>query len=288
MSRQLLEENVELCSGRSACGDNGLAVQRRAHIKPYPSVLSLSTATATTGPMILCTAKGASLGGKTGSALVPVTSPVDMDGFGALCEQGMLVALSRGLDVDATIGGLRRLFSAVEFEDPYISSSEEESAPSSPPRYCIRKARNSVINAAATPRPALRRFESQPNLTSDHKRRRHFSFEPGDDQLGALDEDVHSSGVTNQDARVLDEDILPLPHRLAVVLPVDATKPNSAIQTLSGDFYKPSKIPSPVHNMGRVRRENSASSLQSTVCRRSHERRNSSSSVLTSFRKKHE
>jgi hypothetical protein len=101
-------------------------------------------------------------------------------------------------------------------------------------------------------------------LGSSQKRRRHFSFEPGDDTT----------------YRKMQMELSPEP------------SPNTQSETSAADndARKPSKIPipSPVQNtsFGSVRRESSISSLQSASSKQRQDKnyRNSKSSVLTAFR----
>lgn len=135
-----------------------------------------------------------------------------------------------------------------------------------------------------TPRHTVRRFQSQPQLTSGRKRRRHFSFEPGEDFLQALKEDLtandtpqlyytpsKSSGPTCGIQRA--DSIGPLQGCLT-----------SPYQVFQHDLHNASKIPSPVQVYGSVRREGSVSSLQSVKARSNDGRHNSQSSIMTAFR----
>jgi hypothetical protein len=134
-----------------------------------------------------------------------------------------------------------------------------------------------------TPRQTLRRFQSHPQLTSDQKRRRHFSFEPGEDLIDAL-----TAELTTTDT--LSSSRLP-PERTSLVSD-DLLGP--APRSLSGDFITPcgspdydsanvSKIPSPIHAFGNKRRT-SVSSLQTVMARPNDGRHNSQSSVVTAYR----
>ncbi|KAF1956770.1 hypothetical protein CC80DRAFT_504578 [Byssothecium circinans] len=114
-----------------------------------------------------------------------------------------------------------------------------------------------------TPKRPIRHAQSQPLLGSAQKRRRHFSFEPGDD--------------------------FAFP-KAQMETPLDLAQPSqpSSVDssTLISDVPK-SKIPSPVQRpaFGSARRDGSMSSLQSLSNRLNQDnRRESKSSVMTAFR----
>ena len=130
----------------------------------------------------------------------------------------------------------------------------------------------------------MRKFQSQPHLSTTQKHRRQFSFEPGADQLealaeefGALDGETNESGSDDSDTPLLMRAERP-------ALDTQSIRSTSSSQNLGADLAKPSKIPSPVQTMGRSRREDSASSLQSVYARPQDSRRESRSSVITAFR----
>jgi hypothetical protein len=124
-----------------------------------------------------------------------------------------------------------------------------------------------VSNEEATPTRLLRKFQSQPHLNSE-KRRRHFSFEPGEDQLQALKEQF-ASEITVRSRHELTKPAPVVPQRADRESP-EAASPHE-IQNLS-------KIPTPVQPFGSLRRETSVSSLGNDG------RHNSQSSILTAFR----
>jgi hypothetical protein len=124
-----------------------------------------------------------------------------------------------------------------------------------------------VGNEEATPTRLLRKFQSQPHLNSE-KRRRHFSFEPGEDQLQALKEQF-ASEITVRSRHELTKPAPVVPQRADGESP-EAASPHE-IQNLS-------KIPTPVQPFGSLRRETSVSSLGNDG------RHNSQSSILTAFR----
>jgi hypothetical protein len=150
-----------------------------------------------------------------------------------------------------------------------------------------RGTRNVAINDK-TPQRTLRKFQSQPQLTSEKRRRRHFSFEPGEDQLLALDEKMRENNASRHYSVSMKSgspQLLGHPHEFNANLSPEVSTPwQSATQH---DSYNASKIPSPVQVYGSVRREGSISSLQSATAKSADSRHNSLSSVLTAFRDNH-
>ena len=139
-----------------------------------------------------------------------------------------------------------------------------------------------------TPQRTLRKFQSQPQLNSEKRRRRHFSFEPGEDQLQALNEGLRENDASRYHdvpAESSSPELLSHPYESnADISPRGSTMSQSGIQQ---DSCNASKIPSPVHVYGSVRREGSVSSLQSATAKSADSRHNSLSSVLTAFRDSH-
>lgn len=109
----------------------------------------------------------------------------------------------------------------------------------------------------------LRKIQSQPQLRTGESSHRRFSFDPGEDKLRipessryglpgqmlSFHRDTLSRSSTDSKFTVVDD------------------KTQSTPQTLTVDTPRPSKIPSPVQTLGRVRRENSTSSLQTVYAR---------------------
>lgn len=135
-----------------------------------------------------------------------------------------------------------------------------------------------------TPTQTLRGFRSQPQLNSDQKRRRRFSFEPGEDHLRAWKEESTANEISRS------------PHHLSASNPSLSrdspgtsapSTPNGWIQshdTSNLESHSASKIPSPLQAFGNVRRKTSISSLKSTTARSKDGRNNSRSSILTAYR----
>jgi hypothetical protein len=134
----------------------------------------------------------------------------------------------------------------------------------------------------ATPRQPARRFQSQTEIRSDQKTRRHFSFEPGEDQLQALKEDLATS-----DASQLRDDTSMVASSsdcsdfrgVSVVTPPEIF--TSPYQTPNHEGYNNSKIPSPVQACGIARHQMSISSLQSIMTKSNDSRHASHSHSST-------
>ena len=114
-----------------------------------------------------------------------------------------------------------------------------------------------------TPKREIQQTQCHSLADSEQKRRRHFSFEPGDD--------------------------FAFPTALAAHLPESVPQSqghSTESSPLSADAPKPSKIPSPIQQpaFGNVRREGSVPTLRSLDSPVQDDRRDSRSSVLTVFR----
>jgi hypothetical protein len=127
-----------------------------------------------------------------------------------------------------------------------------------------------------TPIRTLRRFQSQPQMNSE-KRRRHFSFEPGEDYLQALQE----ASSPNAADRQVREPCLTGASTPALQSRKDVASPCEGI---SPETQSLSKIPTPVQPFGSLRRETSVSSLGSVLTKSTDGRHHSQSSILTAFR----
>jgi hypothetical protein len=137
-----------------------------------------------------------------------------------------------------------------------------------------------------TLRQSVRSFQSQPQLRLDQKSRRYFSFEPGEDHLQALNEEL-----TKNDTLKLPKDMSMTatssdcsdPHGVSVVTPPGVF--TSPYQIPGHDPHNHSKIPSPVQAYGNVRRQTSISSLQSIMTKSNDGRHASHSSIQTALRR---
>jgi hypothetical protein len=206
-------------------------------------------------------------------------SGVECEAFVALRDLGTLVARRRGIDAENFVDNLMLVFLTADKEDsrqidPEPPGNEEDT-------FIVALASSGQDMSKWTPNRHLRHVRSQPHLSSeDQRRRRHFSFEPGDDQLRALanDIDIYQSREDFQGT------VSPELHH---VFQSQSETPLSRCQTLSAEIQRPSKIPSPLHSppLGRVRREASVSSLQSVSFRPQLDgRRDSRSSIVTAIR----
>lgn len=211
---------------------------------------------------------------------------VECEAFVALRELAALVARRRGMDVEAFVSQLMRLFS--NDNDGGRDTIEGELTAKESGREAQTLDGVLLDTRSGLSQRRLRRFRSEPQLAADN-RRRHFSFEPGDDHLGMLNEQLREfernrpkspAGSQSTNSSASQDGLLEL------------TTPGrslSSSQTLGADAPKPSKIPSPLHQatLGRPRRENSSSSLRTVSGRdryRLDDRRDSRSSVLTAVR----
>jgi hypothetical protein len=213
----------------------------------------------------------------------PMDPAAECDALVALRELGTLVARRRGLDANTFNDGLMMLFIKTNAVETLSGRIEEEDAQPSPPQTIDRN-RRSHHEETQKPRRALRRFSSQPLLNTQNKHRRQFSFEPGADQLQALQEEFRTHHGDELDSNSDDSNSPLMLHAPRPALDSYSIMSSSSSLTLSVDFSKPSKIPSPVQTLGRIRRENSGSSLQSIYARPQDSRHNSRTSVLTAFR----
>ncbi|RMZ70621.1 agc dmpk kinase [Pyrenophora seminiperda CCB06] len=202
---------------------------------------------------------------------------VECDALVALRELGMLVARRRGLETTSFIRGLMMLLSHAGAANVMVEQvDEKETSLLQQEHTTTRKPQGEQV---MTPTRSMRKYQSQPQLSSYQTHRRQFSFEPGADQLHALTEEARISDPDTHDSDSDDEAAPLLAKAVRPALDSRSTKSN-----LSAEFSKPSKIPSPVQTMGRMRREGSGSSLQSVCNRPQDSRRGSHSSVLTAFR----
>ncbi|KAF2814174.1 uncharacterized protein BDZ99DRAFT_567843 [Mytilinidion resinicola] len=121
-----------------------------------------------------------------------------------------------------------------------------------------------------------RHSQSQPQLSSDRHPRRHFSFDPGDDMtISAMDQ--VAAEFANPGSNVQASSYSQA-QKLSSQAPL-------AVDTItSPETRKPSMIPTPLqeHPLARVRREDSPSSILTSVYEDSLTRRDSASSVNSS------
>lgn len=197
----------------------------------------------------------------------------DYDVFVALRELGTLVARKRGIDASRFVDGILRLLDMREHTEEYLNTTV---ASSDSDTYSTFEHAEDGDGFAETPAPTnlLRHCQSQPQLRCEQRRQRHFSFEPGDDEIKRPNGDITLDGAAQN---------IPLPE-VAQGSEVNLTKkrkePALPEHLLSDNLQKPSKIPSPLQRpgLGSVERTSSFSSAQRG------DRRTSTSSVLTAFR----
>lgn len=280
LSRQFTGKvDVDLCVGTPPSKDRTLARKVQSEL----NLAKLSSMDTT--PSVTDSSLTSGFSGGLGDPLpdeVSASSPamaemtVECDAFVALRELGALVARRRGLNTESFVDGLMKLLSMAEIYVNTESDGQEHLY------QCLAHEAPSVQDSCideVTPKRTLRRFQSQPQLASDQKRRRHFSFEPGEDHLQALKEEltpVEGDQRSGSSASVRNA----LQNFDADPSPGDLTSP---YQSLSPNTPS-SKIPSPVAPFGSLRRESSVSSLQSTLTSSKDRRHNSQSSIRTAFR----
>ncbi|KAI4627417.1 uncharacterized protein J4E87_003980 [Alternaria ethzedia] len=202
----------------------------------------------------------------------------------ALRALGTLVARRRGLEVNSFNHGLMMLFSQTRSAEKLTAHVEENDTQTPRQKNSSDNGTYEYFDQSLAPRNTLRKFQSQPQLNTSQKHHRQFSFEPGADQLEALTEELKAlDGEANESGS--DDSDTPLLMRTGrPALDTRSIRSASSSQTLGADLGKQSKIPSPVQSLGRSRRADSASSIQSVNARPQDSRRGSSSSVITAFR----
>lgn len=198
-----------------------------------------------------------------------IGSAVDIESFMALQELGTLVARKKGLDPKRFLDGLMQLFS-IPIDEPHCESNHKGSTEGS--YASCSDHTTDIVETQSTPEHTSWEAHPPPQLGSVQKRQRHFSFEPGDDQIAAIEQQLKAHET---DSSSSDESQKTVSPRLTPTLTQDLQR-------------RPSKIPSPAQRpllSTKVRRESSASSTR--VANRTFQgdnRRDSSSSVMTAIR----
>lgn len=197
----------------------------------------------------------------------------ELDAFIALQELGTLVARKRGINTTNFLNGLMELYSIPPSEQELESGCHGETN-----KVTYAKSLNCTVcssESPLTPERASRQACSQPQHESAQIQRRHFSFEPGDDHISAM-EDLARLHTTELSSSSEEEE-------LCSDGPAISLRFKSRLDT---DLQKPSMIPSPISRPVRdeVRREGSDSSVRTGNRKVEDTRRESSSSVLTAFR----
>ncbi|KAF2738209.1 hypothetical protein EJ04DRAFT_429414 [Polyplosphaeria fusca] len=211
---------------------------------------------------------------------------IDSEAFVALRELGVLVARRKGINSDRFVIKLMTLLNDNEEDEPEKKSSLQDSTPTVVEEDALEVG-GTGGGVSSQHSPRLRRYQSQPHLTSDRDRRRHFSFEPGEDELRILNQKLNVLHEAEEDTLTSSRgDWSPKYSKFSS----DSSFEASPTGSMTTRYRKSSMIPSPVHEstIATPRREASISSLQTVVANSNGDevrRQNSRSSVLTAFRK---
>ena len=213
-------------------------------------------------------------------------SVAEGDNFLALQEIGAVVARRRGLKVSSFVEGLTMLLTRGDQVESCAEDTEAQESSQWRSTDVAGTPETLGPREGLTLNQTARRLEAQPPSSPEQKRQRHFSFEPGDDILQAFDESSppyhaspHESGGEGFDASKSARLSVPRPKS-----PWDGSP--SPAGDVSVNSQRPSKIPSSLQTVGRVRREMSGSSGQANMVGSNNTRHSSRSSVLTAFRAK--
>ena len=205
---------------------------------------------------------------------------LECDALVALRELGAQVARRRGIDVSSFVSGLSNLLS---FAESNSGSSVGDTGPWSPTSDGYLKASTDDVTLKAQPHKLM----TQIRQDEGQKSQRHFSFDPGDDQMRVLFADLKSydslshTEPTNYVSPSSSEASL----ALGGTLREGDSDSLSLFPSAGVDIMKQSMIPSPVQRVGSIRRENSGSSSQSMFIKNiQDDRHNSRASIQTVFR----
>lgn len=212
------------------------------------------------------------------SIMQPAT---ECNAFIALHELGALVARQSGLQPESFNKGLMMLFSQSRGSAAPAPCQDAKDA-----NWTMRQDTDSERTSLEGTRVhecMVRKFQSQPQLSTHRQHRRQFSFEPGADELQALTEERSHDAAAYIDK---PEASLARPSKHTTDDTRDSrpSVSSSPARSLSAGVSKRSKIPSPVHSLGRSRKEVSTASSHSLYGRYQDSRRGSGSSVVTTFR----
>ncbi|KAH8727268.1 hypothetical protein GQ44DRAFT_649771 [Phaeosphaeriaceae sp. PMI808] len=222
---------------------------------------------------------GSHLAGYQGSQSAVNDITVECDVLVAIHKLGELVARQRGLDVAGFTEKLLKLLSAEGIINGENADAQVSGSPPKPKVIEQRYQKAPVIEII--PKGVIRKFQSQPQLCSDKKRHRHFSFEPGEDSLLALEEDLTLDDMSQQHSDLSDSTSTTPGISRSVSIEAFLGPLTSLCQVADHDPHSRSKIPSPIQALGSVRRE---PSIKSILIQSSDGRHNSQSSILTAFR----
>ncbi|KAH7138237.1 hypothetical protein B0J11DRAFT_421529 [Dendryphion nanum] len=215
---------------------------------------------------------------------------LESDAFIALRELSTLVARRKGIDADEFSSKLMGLLTNSNMGADDDTDTEPGSDSSSLAHSIPRQSQqDSSFHKSHLPL----QDRSLRHHTGGQTRKRHFSFEPGDDQMNALKKGIRDLEVNDELKRFATD----RPKSRAGSQSTQSSQSTQAQSDMEGlankavsrdlDIQKPSKIPSPLQAplMGYPRRESSISSLQAVFGRPNmEERRMSGSSVFTAFR----
>lgn len=210
-----------------------------------------------------------------------------LDPVVALGRLGQPIAKSHGLDSAKFVADLMAVFTSSVSDVAGINPRAKRQT------YHVLREQSHSSPTQQTRRlsdcsPTRRRSSTTGSKWTDSQsRRRHFSFEPGDDRMRnfslgrdpAYDKLAQESRLPIESQTLESQTDHGLTHTISRVY-VSTQSPHGS----STDIHRPSKIPSPMHTTGRVRRERSTSSFASTFRYSDVARQNSTSSILTAFR----
>ncbi|KAJ4984922.1 hypothetical protein SVAN01_09616 [Stagonosporopsis vannaccii] len=202
--------------------------------------------------------------------------------FVALKELGALVARRRGLDVARFVNGVTALLAPADTPDVVTELTASDD------RLQTSEIKDNFHGSGGdtTLSPSPWKTQSQSFQELSHKHRRHFSFEPGDDQLRELKTNLKMLDSLSQNNST-DSELSSSTgcHLLDNDLQTSDDDLNSRPMSLGADFPRPSMIPSPIQMVGQVRRGISMSSLKSPLNKTIRDgRHNSRTSIQTAFR----
>ena len=205
---------------------------------------------------------------------------LECDALVALRELGAQVARRRGIDVSSFVSGLSNLLS---FAESTSGSSVGDTGPWSPRSDDYLKASTDDV----TLKPQLHKLTTQIRQDEEQKSQRHFSFDPGDDQMRVLFADLKSydSLSHTEPTDYVSPSSSEASPALEGTLREGDSDSLSLFPSAGVDIMKQSMIPSPVQRVGSIRRENSGSSPQSMFIKNiQDDRHNSRASIQTVFR----
>ncbi len=204
---------------------------------------------------------------------------VEYDAVIALKELGTLVARRKGLDGTSFIKSLMAMLSSANKEKVTIQPPESTIHKQSPMAEENMKIADGTGAAGSLPQNP----RAQSKQALDQERQRRFSFEIGDDRS---QEQVSYQALSRTDSTDSETQSSADLCLSSGSLRTDNGNSTPQQPASGSDFTRPpaTMIPSPVQTMGRVRRENSISSIQTTFIQNVQDgRHNSRTSIQTAF-----